>query len=114
MNDDTERSKREQSTTEFDRTSEPATIRRFDTSSGTELTAEIVLAIADARGVDPEEIRSPQLYEVLDTSALEDLFFGKDRSGTGEEHEISLEFSYAEFAIRVENSGWIEVYEAKS
>ncbi|MDR5672557.1 HalOD1 output domain-containing protein [Halalkaliarchaeum sp. AArc-GB] len=90
---------------------EAAAVRRFDSDDETDLTAEIVYAIAEARGVDPTEVTSPPLYESVDTVALQNLFFGDRANGAGSNRTLTLEFPYAEFLVRVDSDGTVAVYE---
>ncbi|MEF8779096.1 MAG: HalOD1 output domain-containing protein [Haloferacaceae archaeon] len=89
---------------------EPEATGEFDPDQNADLTSEIVFAIAEARGGDPAEVRSPPLYESVDTEALEQLFFGEFSRENGLDETLSLEFPYAEFLVRVESDGSIEVY----
>lgn len=85
-------------------------VRQYDPDGGGDLTTELVFAIADARGVDPDEVRSPPLYDSVDTVALENLFFGEFGTANDSMRTLRLEFSYAEFVVRVESDGTIKVY----
>lgn len=82
--------------------------RHYDPRTPGELTTAIVFAIADARGGDPGEVRSPPLYDIVDVAAIEDVFFTDsatdDGDGTG-----TTEFRYEEFLVRVQSDGWVRV-----
>lgn len=110
MKNDCERSTTTDSTAplDFERGRGLKAVRQFDPNGSADLTTELVFAIADARGVDPNEVRSPPLYDSVDTVALENLFFGD--SGNDSMRTLRLEFSYAEFVVRVESDGTIKVY----
>lgn len=88
-----------------------AAVRRFDSDDEIELTTEIVYAIAEARGVDPTDVSSPPLYESVDTVALQNLFFGDRATEASSNRTLTLEFTYAEFLVRVDSDGTIAVYE---
>ncbi|WP_418286029.1 HalOD1 output domain-containing protein [Halorubrum sp. DTA46] len=86
--------------------------RPYDPAGNTELSTVIVFAIADAKGVPPDEISSPPLYESVDVAAIETALFGRDgerivTNGTG-----SVEFRYTEYLIRVRGNGWVQVHES--
>lgn len=74
------------------------------------LTTAIVYAIADAKGVDPIDMKSPPLYEIVDVPSIEKAFFA-ERNGNGTRHSTgSVEFWYAEYLVKVRSDGWIQVY----
>ena len=75
------------------------------------LTTTIVFTIAEAEAVDPSDLKSPPLYEVVDTAGIEDTFFGLQpgdgsRQGTG-----TVEFHYRDYRVKVGSDGWVQVYE---
>ncbi len=72
------------------------------------LTTAIARAVADAEGIDPRDVKHPPLYEVVDTAALQEAFFGSD-GANGE--QIATEFRYRGFLIVVERDGWVSLYE---
>lgn len=75
------------------------------------LTATIVCAVADAEGVSPRDIKSPPLYEVVDTAALELAFFGSEENHRVHDSNASTEFMYRGYRIVVQSDGWVHVYE---
>ena len=80
----------------------------YDPTERRELTTVIVGAIAEAEGVSITDVRSPPLYEVVDTAALEAALFGRSKltdNGTGS----SIAFQYNDYKIRVEADGWVTV-----
>lgn len=83
----------------------------FDADSGNELTSAVIMAIAEAEGVQPREIKTPPLYEVVDVAALENAFFGSPNiDGSGDGH-LSVEFMYRGHRVLVRSDGWVQVYE---
>lgn len=81
----------------------------FDPDDGGDLTTAIVTTIAAAEGVDPTELTSPVLYDVVDASAIQQSFFGSNASAhtaTG-----STQFRYDGYLVKVRSDGWIQVYE---
>jgi len=86
--------------------------RHYDPCEQAELTTEIVFAIADAKDVDPTELQSPRLYDCVDATAVEDTFFGAGISterGTG-----MIQFRYDTYLVRVNDDGWIHVFEPET
>lgn len=66
--------------------------------------------LAEAEDIEPIELKSPQLYEVVDVPAIEKALFevgsnGDSRPGTG-----TIEFRYAEHLVKIRSDGWIQVY----
>lgn len=88
--------------------------RHFDPDRDRELVVTVVFAIAEARGVDPTEVRSPPLYECVDLAALEETFFGPDVAATARQGSGAVEFRYEEFLVKVRSDGWAQVYEERS
>jgi hypothetical protein len=86
------------------------TQRHYDPDRESELTTAIVFAIADAEGVDPSEVESPKLYEIVDVAAIDEAFFSPE-TGTSHEGMGTVEFRYTEYRIIVRSDGWIQVYE---
>lgn len=84
---------------------------RFDRSEPMGLTTVIVYAIADAEGVSPGDIRSPPLYEVVDTAALEAAFFGSEGGSGADDPRNSTEFMYRGYRVVVRSDGWVLVHE---
>jgi|AntRauTorcE11898_2_1112593.scaffolds.fasta_scaffold39313_2 hypothetical protein len=86
--------------------------RSYDPELEEELTTTIVFAIADAKDVEPTELKSPPLYEVVDASALRDTLFehggGYERlDGNG-----TVTFQYDGHLVEVSDDGWVQVYES--
>lgn len=74
------------------------------------LTTTIVYAIAEAEGVAPADVKSPPLYDVVDTAALEAAFFRNDGPSAAGTDVCSTEFMYRGFRIVVRSDGWVFVY----
>lgn len=56
-------------------------------------------------------MKSPPLYETVDVTGIEDVFFGPNNE-TGSRRGLgSIEFRYAEYRSKVRSDGWIHVYE---
>lgn len=91
---------------------DPVARRLYDPEEDGSLAVEIVYAIADARDVAPTEIRSPTLYESVDSNSLQGALF--DLNGWDSPASGSVQFHYAEYLVTVESDGWIEVYERPS
>lgn len=83
--------------------------RQYDPGAGGELATEVILAVAEAAGVDPAEIRTPPLYECIDTEAVESVFFTPG-TRTGQATGF-VEFSYDDHPVRISSDGWIEVFD---
>lgn len=84
--------------------------KSVDESPTNSLTVTIITAIADAEGVQPMEIKSPPLYHVFDTAALEAAFFTSKDPVHLQEAETSTEFMYQGYRIVVQSDGWVRVY----
>lgn len=81
----------------------------FDPRRDEDLTVPVAAAIAAAEGVDRTAL-DPPLYEVVDTSAVQQSFFGsgsyeKARDATG-----VTQFRYGEHLVEIRSDGWIQVY----
>lgn len=83
----------------------------FGPSESQGLTAAIVYAVADVEDVAPKEIRSPPLYEVIDTGALEAAFFTSDEETYSNNPLSSTEFMYRGHRVVVRSDGWVLVHE---
>lgn len=84
---------------------------RFEPSEPTGLTTTIVYAVADAEGVPPGDVKSPPLYDVVDTAALEAAFFGSDGDAGVDDPSNSTDFVYRDYRIVVRSDGWVLVHE---
>lgn len=83
----------------------------YEPSGDHGLTTTIVYAVAEAEGVDPGDVKSPPLYAVVDTAALEAAFFGPDGPAGDGDDVVSTEFMFRGFRIVVGSDGWVFVYE---
>lgn len=75
-----------------------------DSEAGHGVTASIVSAVADLRGVDSTEV-TPQLGAVIETDAIESLFPSPQEPGR------SLVFEFADCEVVVRGDGRIAVTE---
>ncbi|MFB6107604.1 MAG: HalOD1 output domain-containing protein [Haloplanus sp.] len=87
------------------------TQRAYDRESPDDLTTIIIGAVADAEGVEMTTIREPALYEVVDTSAIEDSFFGPRVGGERRDSGGSVHFVYRGHRVTVRSDGWVQVAE---
>lgn len=85
----------------------------FDEDGDHDLTSSIVLAISEAEGVPPMDVKEPPLYEVLDVAALEAAFFGSDTVGQSSSGHHSVEFMYRSHRVVVRSDAWVQVYDPK-
>lgn len=83
----------------------------FDPDGHVELTTAIVTAIAEAEGVDPMEVKSPLLYDVVDVPAIEQSFFAGGEDGTARNATGTTQFRYDRYLVKVRSDGWVQVYE---
>lgn len=67
----------------------------------------VVLAVAEAEGVEPEVLR-PSLYEVIDPDALEQLYGDSQRTITA---DLSVTFGYGDWSVHVHSNGAVSVIE---
>lgn len=84
--------------------------RHYDPQRDTELTTAIVYSVAEARNIPPTDIKSPQLYDVIDLPAIDKAFFRKGSNGGSSVDTGIVEFHYAELLVRIKSDGWIQVY----
>ena len=84
--------------------------RHYDPSEWGGLTEAIVYAIAEARDVDPSEVKNPPLFTVIDAEALEETFFGPEVAGVPRQGNGIVEFWYTDYLVKVRSDGWILVF----
>jgi hypothetical protein len=85
--------------------------RAYERAEGDDLTTVIVGAVAAAEGVDITAVRSPPLFEVVDTAAVENGFFGPRVAGERRDSVGTVEFEYRGFRVTVRSDGWVQVAE---
>lgn len=83
----------------------------FDEGSPDELTVTIIELVADAEGISSRDVKSPPLYDTVDTAALEAAHSGSERRGQARESTASTEFVYRGFRVVVQSDGWVRLYE---
>lgn len=83
----------------------------YDREGGRDLTTVIIETVADAEGVNPMAVTSPPLYDVVDTAAIEESFFGQKMDETSRDSAWSVEFHYRGFRVTVTSGGWVIVAE---
>lgn len=81
----------------------------YDEDAG-ELTTTIVDAVAEAEGVSPQDVKSPPLYDVVDTAALEAAYVGPGGDTHTNDPSLFTEFLYRGFRVVVRSDGWVLVY----
>lgn len=88
---------------------ELVTCSRYDPTGDEGLVTTLVLALAEAKDVDPlDYAQMPPLDDYFDAAALEDRFF--DRSGSDPDETTDVTFRYEAYRVAVRNDGWISVY----
>jgi hypothetical protein len=85
--------------------------RPFDPAAGESLTVVVVSTIADAMGVEPIEVQSPPLFDVVDIAALEDAYFANGKTTEGRDSTGSATFKYNDYLVAVRSDGWVQVSE---
>lgn len=86
----------------------------YDRETDGELATELILLIAEAKGVDPIDQRElPLLYDAIDAQSLEETFFGPSGVGTKRDEAGSVTFMYDGYKVSVRSDGWIFVYEKR-
>ena len=86
----------------------------YDRSGSQELVTSLVLAVAEAKNVDPlDHDAMPPLYESVDAQALEETFFGPSGKDTDREQAGAVTFMYEGLKIALREDGWIFVYEPR-
>jgi hypothetical protein len=83
----------------------------YDREGPTDLTTAILEAVAAAEGTDATAIKEPLLYEVVDTTAIEDGFFGPTVAGNRRDAVGTVQFHYREFRVTVRSDGWVQIAE---
>ena len=83
--------------------------RHHDPTAGT-LATTLAFAVAEAPDTDPTELRSPPLYDCIDTRALERTFFGTGPAGSPPHATGAVQFHYREYLVRVRSDGHVAVY----
>jgi hypothetical protein len=87
---------------------------KYDPESNRALVTALVLAIAEAKKVNPiHEEEMPPLYESLDAAALEDTFFGPAGADTKHDHGGLVTFHHSGYKVALRADGWIFVYEPR-
>lgn len=86
--------------------------RQYEPDRDGELTTAIVYAIADAQDIDPTELKTPPLYEIVDIAAIDDAFFGTNSENGSQQGMGTVKFQYIENLIKIKSDGWISVYES--
>ncbi|SEH14714.1 hypothetical protein SAMN04487967_1733 [Natronorubrum sediminis] len=84
----------------------------YDYDEPHDLTTTIIFAVADAEGVDPPNIKTPPLYDHVDTVAVEEALFGPVRTRQNHDGTESITFSYRDHEIVVRSDGWVFVRSA--
>lgn len=85
--------------------------RVYERDGADDLTTVIIEAIAAAEGVDITTITEPPLYEVVDTTAIENGFFGRKVAGEHRDSKGSVTFQYRGFRVTVRSDGWVHIAE---
>ena len=82
---------------------------RYDPLGNEGLVTALVLAIAEAKGVDPLDYSMmPPLNDYFDAASVDDGFF--DPSERGPERSAVVTFLYETYRVTVESDGCISVY----
>lgn len=84
--------------------------RTYDRTRDGDLTTSIVYALAEAAGVEPRDLRSPPLYEVVDVPAIEETFFGPDVAENGRRSVGTTTFRYDQYLVKVRSDAWVQIY----
>jgi hypothetical protein len=84
----------------------------YDRTTEEELVTTLIMAIAEAKDVDPlDGTEMPPLYESLDAAALENTFFGPPGAGTEQQDGGAVTFQHCGCKVALRADGWIFVYE---
>ena len=84
--------------------------RHYDPERDAELTTAIVYTLAEAKEIEPNQLKSPLLYDVVDVPAIETAFFGDSSNGDSLPETGTVEFRYDEHLVKIKSDGWIQVY----
>ncbi|MFC7133279.1 MULTISPECIES: HalOD1 output domain-containing protein [Salinibaculum] len=85
--------------------------RRYDPDEDGELTTALVFAIAEARDVPLDEVKSPSLYDVVNVPAIEDALFDSETAANSRQGTGTIKFRYTDYLVKVRSDGWIQVYD---
>jgi len=86
----------------------------YDRTTEEELVTTLIMAIAEAKDVDPlDGAEMPPLYESLDAAALENTFFGPSGAGTDHQDGGAVTFQHSGCKVALRADGWIFVYEPR-
>lgn len=84
---------------------------RYDPTGDESVVTALVLAIAEAKDVDPLDYsRMPPLDDYFDIADLGESFFDPPEGGSGPEDSPVVSFMYETYRVTVETDGRISVY----
>ena len=84
--------------------------RHYDPERDAELTTAIVYTVADAKEIEPNQLKSPLLYDVVDVPAIETAFFEGSANGDSPPGTGTVEFRFDGHLVKIRSDGWIQVY----
>ena len=82
---------------------------QYDPTSGQELAAAIVQAIADRTGTETEAYRESPLHDYIDVGAIETLLFGTQPDQSTGPATQKITFQYRNFLVTVRADGVIQL-----
>ena len=85
--------------------------RAYERGGTDDLTTVIIEAVAAAEGVNMTTIMEPPLYEVVDTTAIENGFFGPKVAGERRDSKGEVNFQYRGFRVTIRSDGWVHIAE---
>ncbi|WP_373189640.1 HalOD1 output domain-containing protein [Halolamina sp.] len=86
----------------------------YDREDDGELVSALVMAIAEAKDVDPtDHTEMPPLYQSVDAAALEQTFFAPSKTGVEHQDGGLVTFQYNGYKVALRTDGWISVYEPR-
>lgn len=83
--------------------------RSYDREIPDDLTTVIIESVAAVEGVEMTAIKEPSLYDVVNTSAIGDSFFGPMVSGERRDSVGTVHFLYRGHRVTVRSDGWVQV-----
>jgi hypothetical protein len=84
----------------------------YDHDESHDLTTTIIVAVADAEGLDPIEIKTSPLYDYIDAVAVEEALFGPAYMRQRQDGTESITFGYRGHTVTVRSDDWVFVRSA--
>lgn len=87
------------------------TQQHYDPDRDSELTTVVIFAIAEAKNIPPDEVKSPPLYEVINVAGVEAAFFSSEAQASSRDGTGTVQFRYTDLLVKIRSDGWIQIYQ---